>query len=134
MEHRAGPCDYLEWTEVALVRPFTAAREQRDSDPAAGDRRRNRRVDRPRMVVRNVRVVHAYRRAVDLDRHLERHLVRRDPVVVHHALPDVTTVGNLLEVAAHDRLAVVEHALDRLLERRQAVPLDETDERGGSRA
>ena len=82
----------------------------------------------PTVIGGRVRVVEADVRAVDLEDDLERDLVVGDPVVVHHAVPDVAAVGELLEVAPDDRLAVVEHPLDRLLEGRKPEALDDAEE------
>ena len=68
------------------------------------------------------------RRAVDLEHDLERDLLVRDAVVVHHAAADVPAVRQLLDVAAHDGLAVVVHPLDAVAEHLQSVALDKPDE------
>ena len=49
-------------------------------------------------------------------------------------MADVAAVGDPLEVAADDRLAVVEHPLRRLGEDVEPIPLHDAQKRGGTRA
>ena len=125
MEERALPSDHLDGTEVALGRGLAAAREHGDRDPARRDRRRQRTVDRTGLLRWGARVVEAHLRAVDLDHDLEWHGRVVHAIGVHLSAADVAAIGQLLEPAAHDGLAVGVDARGALAEALESVPLDE---------
>ena len=134
MEHRARPRDDLDWAEVPLVGRRAAAGEHRDRDPAGRDGRGERAVDRPLLLRRAVREVEAHAVVRDVDRDLERHRVVAHAVGVHLAAADVAPLRQSREPLLDQRLAVVVHGCDRLVEALEPVPLDHPNESGGAGA
>ena len=134
MEERPRPRDDLDRPEMALVRPLAAAREHRDRDARGRDRLGQRTVDRSEALVRRAAVIHAHRRSVDGDLDVEVDLLVDDAVAVERSAPAVDTVGDVVEPAAHRRLAVIENALDGLAERIEPVAFDDAEESGGAGA
>src|SRR5581483_7483382 len=127
VEERAGACDYLNRSEVPLVRPLAAAGQHRDRDARARDRLRQGAVHGSWALVGGAGEVDTHGRAVDHDLDLEVHPLVGHTVAVEHPGAAVDTVGNALKPAADDRFAVVEHPLDGLAKAVEPVALDDPE-------